>query len=1302
MDTGGIQNLDDPADTKGKSNNRGNSATHTNEPNCNRRERLMSNGVHAAGGASMRLHRDDLIDDHELNEVGDDRLSHDGIAEQLALIVQTVDAPANVALFGPWGSGKSGIGNLLKKKVHGKNGIRVARFDAYKYAELPLQRNFVSAVAAELGQMQPKYHDDLYNGRTKTDITVPAATIGKILGIFAILICGLSAILLVLAAVVAAFQKGGFRDDFESHIGTALKAGLVPAVLLSGLVALATKTFQVDRSIAKPESDEQFEKLFTELVADSKAKTLVVFVDELDRCSASEVVETLDTVRTFLGVSKCVFIIAADRHVLEEALTRAAKQETPADDDNPYYSTGSAYLDKVFQYQVSLPPLLTQSVSNFAATLVEGRGGLWADINTPYVLSVLVPTHVTSPRRVKHLINTFALTYRLSEQRYCSGLLAEDPKLHAPAIAKLACLRVEFPLFARHLEVDASLPRLVLELVKNPKASLGPGVTERARELAIAYALENAAPASMMDADLNSEEESTARTPQTPSEGDGEEGVVEADPQSPVRTHNKQLINYLRRTSRVQGPSRALIYQQTSGTVLGLDGDIAQAIESAAEDKDLTELRRLIDTLDQDEQGAAFDLLAQHIRTGVGVAGPNAARSFLLLQQDKPDFVTGRAVDAICESIAHLYDDDSELLDDETIAGAWSLSKQGTDAGSSALRTLIVNDLANTEAWDGSSPAFLLSDTLLALDADRAKATEYIVAHLMSEDGAKNAETLFEMPDSDLIRTIDEIGELLSEQFRKQLDLHRAWKTKSDADAKTPATTTRAAVAAQAAAATAGEPESEPFNPAPVLDSIAQQSLSRETPLQHRIAGFLLTISTVEARNAALRVLQRTETVETRALVGQILTATSRRKVNDWANWLRTISPKAVTTSDKEPVASLYRKAWDAYATGEIDSDTCEQALEALHPLRDAIEEDARPDLSTYAIGTTDFWARDAAEAEALLDVLHRVDLFERYGLIDAAQTATGIVGSLQDTLAGDGAAVTTSDFRYRYVYERGIAALHIAPIDQRTVEGVVAEALDCSWLSEVERTHVALLAIQATDGDPSVIEAIPTPAAIAELITQWGGTTASATATLWVHLTTPSPDDLAPVWEALRQESSVTTEFIGAVEEARQLWAPSDHEAFIRRYLKTPDDLPLSDADERALGLAGLDDSHAASILIDMYGQTTNNAQRRHVVNLWEAASITNDRARRNVFETIIFNMLELNNDGKNAQSAELALDTLGRIGSPLPRNIKGALGAKVESAVGDDQTLNSKAIKVLTRLGYRTTSSGFLGRKKRVDFTQ
>jgi hypothetical protein len=65
---------------------------------------------------------------------------------------------------------------------------------------------------------------------------------------------------------------------------------------------------------------------------------------------------------------------------------------------------------------------------------------MWGEVDVDLIVSILVPSHVRSPRRVKALLNAFALTYRLAQLRQASGLLETDVAARADEIARLVCV----------------------------------------------------------------------------------------------------------------------------------------------------------------------------------------------------------------------------------------------------------------------------------------------------------------------------------------------------------------------------------------------------------------------------------------------------------------------------------------------------------------------------------------------------------------------------------------------------------------------------------------------------------------------------------------------------------------------------------------------------------------------------------------------------------------------------------------------------------------------------------------------
>src|SRR5690606_31898086 len=98
----------------------------------------------------------------------------------------------------------------------------------------------------------------------------------------------------------------------------------------------------------------QFGRLFDDVV--KPGTRCVVFIDELDRCSPADVMTTLEGLRTFLGHDRCIFVVAFDREAVSATIAGHLKNVVPQRDDSPYYETSGEYLDKIFQFQISLPP----------------------------------------------------------------------------------------------------------------------------------------------------------------------------------------------------------------------------------------------------------------------------------------------------------------------------------------------------------------------------------------------------------------------------------------------------------------------------------------------------------------------------------------------------------------------------------------------------------------------------------------------------------------------------------------------------------------------------------------------------------------------------------------------------------------------------------------------------------------------------------------------------------------------------------------------------------------------------------
>jgi hypothetical protein len=362
---------------------------------------------------------------------------------------------------------------------------------------------------------------------------------------------------------------------------------------------------------AEPSGAEQFDDLFNQLIASARGGYLpiVFFIDELDRAPTSVVVSVLQTLRTFLNQRNCVFIVAADQAVLEQAL-RNAEPSVPRQ-GNPYYSGGSAYLDKIFHYQFAIPAVQSARMTKFAVDLVTNLGGTWAIVKDelPYVMSLLIPDHVRSPRRAKTLLNNFVFAHRVSRSRpELQGLLKSPAGVRQ--LAKAVCLRTEFPLLYQDIEDEPDLADALTAVWADDAAA-----QDRFRG-----------------------RPSLWRLVEGHIEGRGQLDVeLGADDGQGARLRLDQLRDYLLRTREVSGPGRLLVYFESAASPTGLSPGVADDLESAARNADLEGSMKVYSSLPPIERGATLEFLARLVRSALGIEVRNVLRTLVGLAGSETD-----------------------------------------------------------------------------------------------------------------------------------------------------------------------------------------------------------------------------------------------------------------------------------------------------------------------------------------------------------------------------------------------------------------------------------------------------------------------------------------------------------------------------------------------------------------------------------------------------------------------------------------------------------------------------------------
>lgn len=306
------------------------------------------------------------------NETTDDlfgfRVHADLIRE---LIMDPSVLPATIGVYGDWGGGKSSIMQMLRddfekettvehEEANPYRGVAVLYFngwlfEGYDDAKAALLSSILTALR-DHKRFGPKLKERAEKLLKRVDYMrgIRMLFTGAIAGGVAAATGGAS-----LAAILPALASGALAGAKDSASEAAKEA------LGKGSEADADEALSDIR---------QFRDDFAKMVAESDIKTLVVLIDDLDRCSPERIIENLEAIKLFLNVPNTAFVIGADRRIIRQAVAwryrDTLKAATLTDEQaDPSERLVDDYLEKLIQIPYRLPPLSPSEIATYLTLL---------------------------------------------------------------------------------------------------------------------------------------------------------------------------------------------------------------------------------------------------------------------------------------------------------------------------------------------------------------------------------------------------------------------------------------------------------------------------------------------------------------------------------------------------------------------------------------------------------------------------------------------------------------------------------------------------------------------------------------------------------------------------------------------------------------------------------------------------------------------------------------------------------------------------------------------------------------------
>ncbi|MGD2095776.1 MAG: P-loop NTPase fold protein, partial [Phycisphaerales bacterium] len=291
-----------------------------------------------------------MLTDNPILHINNDKFGHDNYAKLISSSIRdTSDLPFCIGVFGQWGTGKTSLMRMIKEDLEECPRIKTIWFNPWKYDR---QESLWSALIQTI-----LYRISESEGRN--DLRKKALNLAKATG------------WLVLKQSLSR-----------------LTAGIVTA---NNIEALKESISKQDELYYRHVN--HFEEDFEEVInAYSSGGRLAVFIDDLDRCLPENAVTVLESLKLFIGNSRCVFILGMDPYVVEQGI------------NSRYGATlkmsGRDYIDKMIQVPFFIPPVSFSKLKNCVsvAKTVE---------YTPPIWQILELGLDGNPRKIKRFVNCF-------------------------------------------------------------------------------------------------------------------------------------------------------------------------------------------------------------------------------------------------------------------------------------------------------------------------------------------------------------------------------------------------------------------------------------------------------------------------------------------------------------------------------------------------------------------------------------------------------------------------------------------------------------------------------------------------------------------------------------------------------------------------------------------------------------------------------------------------------------------------------------------------------------------------------
>ena len=356
-----------------------------------------------------------LIDDVEKTPTHD----FDSLSRTISNIIRNSTPHFTVGIYGEWGTGKTTLmksieKNLVDNSHENEQSFLPIWFNAWKYER---EENLASVSLMKTVSYAMEGHN-IFDPLSKT-IFKGLTIVGKDI--------------MQQITMQAVSEKKEITDEEINEKMKHLNSLYRDSVYYEGLEKIKSQMESI-----REEGDHR----------------VVIFIDDLDRCSPVKALEVLESIKLFLDIEGFIFVIGLSHKTVTELITQAYKNTGIRGED---------YIKKIIQIPIKIPSWSRQSIIDLIESTIATR------LNSDYTKfltqnsGMIAKVVDYNPRQLKRFINNVIIAFEAFAGKQGS------PEIQFNEIFLVKILKSKWPDFYREFVANKDFQETVKWMITRPK-----------------------------------------------------------------------------------------------------------------------------------------------------------------------------------------------------------------------------------------------------------------------------------------------------------------------------------------------------------------------------------------------------------------------------------------------------------------------------------------------------------------------------------------------------------------------------------------------------------------------------------------------------------------------------------------------------------------------------------------------------------------------------------------------------------------------------------------------------------------